>query len=159
MQTEKHSEMEKFICDFIDKINRESPDTLCGLLRPSFVCCDGTEKSLTMAYPAQYWEQNLLGRMHGGTMASLLDFTAGLLAIYESRTFVLTVSMQVSYLRPGPVDGRVLVKARSTKSGRTLLHSFAEAWCEDAPDKLIASANCVYIAGEQICASDTVTGR
>ena len=146
MHTEKQAEMERSIRAFIDKINMESTDTLCGLLRPCFVCCDSEERSLTVAYPAQYWEQNLLGRMHGGTTAALLDFTAGLLAIYESGTMAVTVSMQVSYLRPGPVDGRVFVKARSTKTGRTLLHSFAEAWCEDTPDKLIATANCVYMA-------------
>ena len=146
MHTEKQAEMEKSIRAFIDKINTQSPDTLCGLLRPCFVCCDSEEQSLTVAYPAQYWEQNLLGRMHGGTMAALLDFTAGLLAIYESGTMAVTVSMQVSYLRPGPVDGHVIVRARSTKAGRTLLHIFAEAWCEDTPDKLIATANCVYMA-------------
>ena len=152
MHTEKQAEMEKSIRDFMDKINREGADTLCGLLRPSFVCCDSEEHSLTVAYPAQYWEQNLLGRMHGGTMAALLDFTAGLLAIYDSGTMAVTVSMQVSYLRPGPADGRVLVKARGTKSGRTLLHSFTEAWCEDTPDKLIATGNCIYMTGEMAAA-------
>lgn len=146
MHSEKQAEMEKSIRDFIGKINTDNGDTMCGLLRPSFVCCDSAEQSLTVAYPAQYWEQNILGRMHGGAMAALLDFTAGLLAVYESGTMAVTVSMQVSYLRPGPVDGRVLVKARGTKAGRTLLHSFAQAWCEDAPDKLIATANCIYMA-------------
>ena len=146
MHTEKQAEMEKSIRDFIDRNNTEDADTMCGLLRASFVSCDSEEGSLTVSYPAQYWEQNPLGQMHGGVMAAILDYTAGLLSVYESGTMAVTVSMQVSYLRPGPVDGRLLVKARNTKAGRTLIHSFVEAWCEDTPDKLIATANCVYMA-------------
>ena len=146
MHTEKQAEMEKSIRGFIDRLNTKNADTMCGLLRASFVSCDSEERSLTVSYPAQYWEQNPLGRMHGGAMAALLDYTAGLLSVYESGTMAVTVSMQVSYLRPGPVEGRVFMKARSTKAGRSLLHTFVEAWCEDTPDKLIATANCVYMA-------------
>ena len=146
----KQAEMETFIRRFIDMINRDNADTMCGLIRPAFVSCDYREQSLVMSYPAQYWEQNPMGRMQGGIQAAMLDFTAACLADYQSRSYALTVSIQVSYLRPGPVSGNLIVEAKSTKAGRSVLHSFIQAWSEDAPGKIIATAVCVYMPGAPI---------
>lgn len=146
MENEKQQDMERQIRGFIDKINADNPDTMCGLIKPGVVSCDAAEQTLIMSYPAQYWEQNPLGRMQGGVVAAILDFTGGCLAVYYGGKMAVTVSLQTSYLRPGPTEGNVLVKARLTKSGRTMLHAFAECWSEDAPGKLIATANMVYMA-------------
>ncbi len=146
MQEENQRKMERAICAFVDKINSENADTMCGLINPRFVECDAAEQTLTLSYPARRWEANPMGRMQGGVIAALLDFTGGCLAVYYSATMALTVSLQTSYLRPGPTDGNVVVKARMTKPGRTMLHAYAECWSEDAPGKLIATANMVYIA-------------
>lgn len=146
MENEKQQEMERQIRSFIDKINGENPDTMCGLIKPGFVECSAQEQTLLVSYPAQYWERNPLGRMQGGVVAAILDFTGGCLAVYYGGKMAVTVSLQTSYLRPGPTEGNVLVKARLTKSGRTLLHVFAECWSEDAPGKLIATANMVYMS-------------
>lgn len=147
MQNEKQQEMERGIRAFIDKINAENSDTMCALIKPSFVECDAAERTLILSYAAQRWEANPMGRMQGGVIAALLDFAGGCLAVYYSQTMALTVSLQTSYLRPGPTDGNVLVKARMTKPGRTMLHAYAECWSEEAPDKLIATSNMVYITG------------
>lgn len=146
MNTEKQTEMEERMRSFIDKINSDNPDTMCGLIKPGFVSCDYDKQTVTLSYPAQYWEQNPIGRMQGGVMAAILDFTAGCLAVYQTESMAVTVSMQVSYLRPGPVAGNLIAKAVSTKAGRTLVHAFVECWAEDAPDKIVATANCVYMA-------------
>jgi len=146
MENETQLDMERCIRGFVDKINGENADTMCGLIKPQFVSCDDAEQTLVMSYPAQYWEQNPIGRMQGGVVAAILDFTGGCLAVYYGGKMAVTVSLQVSYLRAGPTQGNVLVKARLTKSGRTLLHAFAECWSEDAPGKLIATANMVYMS-------------
>lgn len=147
MRNENRQEMERSIRAFVDKVKTEHSGTMCALTKPCFTECDAREQTLTLSYPAQSWEANTRGRMQGGVIASLLDFTGGCLAAYCSASTVLTVSLQTSYLRPGPTEGKVLVKARMTKTGRTMLHVFAECWSEDAPGKLIATGNMVYIAG------------
>ncbi|MCM1150121.1 MAG: PaaI family thioesterase [Butyricicoccus sp.] len=147
MQNENQQEMERSIRAFVDRVKTEHPGTMCALTKPGFVECDAQEQTLILSYPAQSWEANTRGRMQGGVIASLLDFTGGCLAMYCSGAMVLTVSLQTSYLRPGPTEGKVLVKARMTKTGRTMLHVYAECWSEDAPGKLIATGNMVYIRG------------
>ena len=146
MNQEKNAEMEARIRAFIDNINEKNPDTMCGLIKPAFASCNYEEGSLIMSYPAQSWERNPLGRMQGGIIATLIDFTAGCLSVYESHDMPLTVSLQISYLRPGPLDGQVFVKARNTKAGKHLIHTFVEVWAEAEPDKIIATGNCVYMA-------------
>ena len=146
MNAEKQLAMERSIRAFIDKVNAENPDTMCGLIKPAFAECDSDELTLTMSYPVQHWERNPIGRMQGGVTSALLDFTAGCLAIYLSGAMAVTVSMQVSYLRPGPLEGEMLVKARCTKAGRSLIHVFAECWDAAAPGKTVATANVVYSA-------------
>ena len=146
MNQEKQQEMEACIRAFLEQINRDNADTMCGLIRPGFVSCDSDELTLTMAYPVQHWERNPIGRMQGGVVATILDFSVACLAVYLSGTMPVTVSMQVSYLRPGPLDGNLMVKVRCTKTGRTLIHAFAECWDEAAPGKTVATANVVYMA-------------
>ncbi len=146
MQNESQREMERSIRAFVDKINTEHPGTMCALTEPRFVECDAAEQTLTLSYPAQRWEANPMGRMQGGVIAALLDFTGACLAVYYSGTMALTVSLQTSYLSPGPTEGNVVVKARMTRPGRTMLHAYAECWSDGAPDKLIATANMVYIS-------------
>jgi acyl-coenzyme A thioesterase PaaI-like protein len=84
--------------------------------------------------------------MQGGVIGAMLDFTAGCLSVYQTDSMALTVSMQVSYLRPGPLDGNLIVRASSTKAGRTLCHDFVECWCEGHEGKTVATANIVYMA-------------
>lgn len=146
MEENRQAEMERRICAFIDKINGENADTMCGLIKPRFISCDSETNTLTMAYPVQRWESNPIGRMQGGVIATILDFSVACLAVYLGGGKPVTVSMQVSYLRPGPISGSMLVKVSCTKAGRTLIHAFAECWDEDAPDKTVATANMVYTA-------------
>lgn len=43
MENEKQLDMERQIRGFIDKINEENADTMCGLIKPRFVSCDAAE--------------------------------------------------------------------------------------------------------------------
>lgn len=146
MRVKCQAEMESFLRDFLKDMNTNQSDRMCGLIKPSLVSCSFEEQTVVMSYPAQYWEQNPLGIMQGGVVATVLDFTVGCLNISLTHDMPMTVSMQVSYLRPSPASGNMIVRARATKLGRTLTHGFAEAWAEAEPDKLVATANCVYTA-------------
>ena len=140
-------DMEEKIRSFISGINESEADAILGMLKPRFVDCDAEEKTLVMAYPAMEWERNPLGIMQGGVMATILDFSVACLAVYYCGDAPVTVSFQVSYLRPAPIRGELMVKVRATKVGRTMLHAFVECWPSDAPGKLCATANGAYAAG------------
>lgn len=146
MRVNNQAEMESCARNFIEHINDKFEGTFCAMLRPSFAACDFDEKTITLSYPGQSWEKNPLGVMQGGVVAAALDYTVGCLAVTLSGDRPVTVSMQISYLAPTPVEGNIIVKARATRAGRTLIHSYAEAWAEDMPGKLLATGNFVYKA-------------
>jgi acyl-coenzyme A thioesterase 13 len=66
--------------------------------------------------------QNMVGTLHGGAVASLVD-NAGTMAIIsgdrEGRAGV-TTDLNVSYLAPGLPGGAVVAEARVLKCGKTL---------------------------------------
>lgn len=145
MRYDQH-DMEEKVKAFIDKINENEKDAILGMLKPCFVECSAEEQTLNMAYPAMEWERNPLGIMQGGIVAAILDFSVACLAVYYCGDAPVTVSFQVSYLRPAPLKGNLMVKVRATKVGKSILHAFVECWPEDAPGKLCATANGAYIA-------------
>ena len=147
MENSKQAEMEERVRAFLHSINTEAADTMCGRIQPRFVSCDSEAQTLTLSYPVQSWERNPIGRMQGGVIATLLDFSVAVLsACYTDMP--VTVSLQVSYLRPGPLDGEMLVTVRCVHAGRTMIHAFASCASAAAPEKAIATANAVYMNGK-----------
>ncbi len=141
---EKQLHMEEHIKAFIANINDTMADTIIGMLKPSFVECSAEEASLTMSFPAMAWERNPLNVMQGGVVATILDFSIACLATYYGSDKAVTVSLQTSYLRGCPIDGTLIVKVRATKTGKSMLHAFAECWEKETPDKLVATSVGVY---------------
>ena len=47
MNMEKQQAMEQCICGFIDEVRSQNPDTMCGLIQPTFVSCDSDAVTLT----------------------------------------------------------------------------------------------------------------
>ncbi|MBQ8263306.1 MAG: PaaI family thioesterase [Oscillospiraceae bacterium] len=141
---EKQLHMEEHIKAFIADINENQSDCIVGMLKPSFVECNAAESTLTMSYPAMAWERNPLGVMQGGVVATILDFSIACLSTYYGSGSAVTVSLQTSYLRGCPINGTMMVKVRATKTGKSMIHCFAECWEAKTPDKLVATSVGVY---------------
>ena len=120
--------------------------TFNGMLGAELVSCDYERKSVLVAMDTKDWMTNPSQMVHGGVTASLLDFSMGLLARYATTGCMTpTISMEVSYLRPAPLNGRIYVEAQVSMAGFTVCHVTAKAWAED-PQKLIAtSAGAYYV--------------
>lgn len=119
--------------------------TFNGMLGAEFVSCDYETKTLRVAMDTQDWMTNPSQMVHGGVTASLLDFTMGLLARYCGTGYMTpTISMEVSYLRPAPLNRRIYVEAQATMAGFTICHATAKAWAEGTPEKPIATASGAY---------------
>lgn len=140
------AELEAKVRAFLDRINETNANSMCGMIKGSFVSLDAAVPELTVAYPVQYWERNAIGRMQGGVMGTLLDFTSGCLSCAITGGKPVTVTLNVSFLRPGPLEGTMIVRTRATKLGRTLNYFSAECWEKDSPDKTVATASCVFMA-------------
>lgn len=86
---------------------------------------------------------NVLGTMHGGVTATLVDAAIGMAVIgHLGGRPATTVELKVNYLRPHQA-GAVRTRARLLKVGRTLAFGVAEV--KDVHGHLIASGSATYM--------------
>ena len=91
---------------------------------------------------------NLIGSVHGGWVASILDTALGLsvLSTLETDQSFTTVDIRINYLRPLTVEtGIVTAVGRVLQSGRRLAYS--EAHLSDANGKLLGhgTGSCLIV--------------
>lgn len=123
---------------------RNDPPRIHEMMKKSFVACSEKEWWITLSYEVEEWEQNPIGTMHGGLIATAIDSTCGILVRYLSGTLrTPTVSMTINYLETVPVGERLLVTARAVKVGRSLVNLCAEAVLESSK-KTAATATAVF---------------
>jgi uncharacterized protein (TIGR00369 family) len=82
---------------------------------------------------------NPTGYIQGGFLSAMLDDVMGMMAMLKvaPKAFASTIDLHVHYLRPVRV-GRILVEARITNKGPTVI--FAEADLYDCRNKISAKA-------------------
>jgi acyl-CoA thioesterase len=86
---------------------------------------------------------NLLGTLHGGVTATLVDAAAGVAIIaFLGGKSATTVELKVNYLRP-VTHGKVHARSRIVKMGRTL--AFATVDVKDDHGRLIATGSATYM--------------
>ncbi len=89
---------------------------------------------------------NLLGTLHGGVTATLVDAAAGVAIIsFLGGRPATTVELKVNYLRPA-TQGKVHARSRILKLGRTL--AFASVDVKDSHGRLIAAGSATYMVLE-----------
>lgn len=119
-------------------------ESFCGRLQPSVVSCDPETPSILLSFPVLPWELNVNGVVNGGISATMLDATMGTLGYAISGSFTPTISLNVSYLRPVPGEGTLMVRATAAMAGRAVIYLSGELWDTRAPEKLLATAQGVF---------------
>ena len=142
--------MERAFADYFQQLAEQDEVAFNNMLDPRFVSCDFAQRSLTLRMEAKPWMVNPGGILHGGITASLMDFVMGVLARYYGGGYMTpTVSMEMSYLRPGPAQNGICFDAKITRLGRTLIHTTGSLWVEGAPDRLVATSTGVYYVNRE----------
>ena len=140
--------MEQSCRRFSQRINSETDErgpAFNVLMHSQFERCDFSTKTLVLAFPVEPYMRNPAGVMHGGAVAGAMDITMGSLTFYMSGEFITpTITINVSYERPVAVGKRLMVEAVCFSCGKTMAYAAAKAWMEDAPAKIVASANGTY---------------
>ena len=109
-------------------INETMAHTLNGRMKAELESCDEATQEITLRFPLQDWQVNGLGTLHGGMINTMMDLVMSM-AVYcfSRRSIPPTVSMTTNYLRPVPMDGYVLIKARLTSLGKRNATAYCEA--------------------------------
>ncbi len=108
-------------------------------LRVGRVYADG----LTMELEITDALKNLLGTLHGGATASLIDAAIGVAIIGQlGGRPATTVELKLNYLRPA-THGKVRARSKIVKIGKTLAVATAEV--HDVHGHLIAMGSATYL--------------
>ena len=84
---------------------------------------------------------NGMGMLHGGLIATIMDFACSVAVATElpAGNLMTTIELKISYLRPAPVDGgRIEATGRALRVGRGV--GFADALARDESGELVAQA-------------------
>ena len=126
------------------RVRLAEEDTIYSRLLPRIVSCDPETPAVTVSFPVLPWELNGNGVVNGGVSATMMDATMGTLSYAISGGFTPTISLNLSYLRPVPAEGTMLVRATATMAGRTVICVSGELWDEREPDRLLVTAQGVF---------------
>ena len=140
MITTSTETFEKRIRSFVEEMNRDYADSVFGMMKPEYAGCNLAGQELTLSYPAQSWERNPTGAIHGGILGTMIDTSMGTLTYALTGGLTPTINLTVSYLRPAPGNERIFIRAKASRIGRSVAYVTAEIWAESAPDKLVATA-------------------
>lgn len=120
--------IEDWLRQEMDYINEAMKDSINGKLKGRLYSCDEKNQEIVLEYPLEDWQVNGLGTLHGGISSAMMDLTMSVAVYcYSRQSIPPTISMTVNYLRPIPMEGNVLVKARVTSIGRKNATAYCEA--------------------------------
>lgn len=130
-------------------VREELSGTINGWMPPIFESCDAQSGTYTCSFAMRKEYANPGGELHGGLTGVLFDTAMGHLSHYYSGHMTPTISLNLSYLRPMPVDRPIFIRSHMDKPGSLVNYISAEAYTADAPDKILATASGVYLSQER----------
>lgn len=145
------ADMEAFFRDAMKPGSEIKHHGVIPRMDPRFVSCDFEKGTLDIAYDVQEWELNPENIIHGGMTSTALDTTMGMLAHYYTHLnapTVVTVTMNVSFLKPIALGDTFHIKCQLESVGRTLATVKAEVRLErDDILACIATATFMAVSG------------
>lgn len=139
--------MEQAIQEALERL-RNQKGAMGSLMALELDECSPEEGTITVSLEPAPWMANSMGWMHGGIISSAMDTAMGTLSRWcaGGEGYTPTVSMQITYLRPVMLSGRVHIRARVTHAGRSLVSLTSELWAGSEKTRLLATASGTYAA-------------
>lgn len=145
MELDKTMPMETALRELVEAIGKMDTDRIDQLIKPEYISCDGSVPQLTFRYKVEDWELNHFESMHGGMISTIFDNSLGCLSHYIAGNGLVTTStLTTNYIKPIPHNSSVLVTAKATNIGKTLIHLSGEAHLEGT-NRLVATATAIYM--------------
>ena len=113
-------------------------------LSPRLISCDGPSLTLELEYDVKPWASNPMGVTHGGVLALMLDNAMGLTCYCLYGHFTPTISMNLTYARPVPLNQTVRLRVTVTLAGSTTAQLQAQIFPPDQPQRIMVTATGVY---------------
>lgn len=126
-----------------------APGGFLERLDPHITKLDLENKRLVTEFQTKLWMSNPRHMVHGGVIASMADTAMGMMSrvLMDSKLGGPTLNLSINYIRAVPLDATVCVRAACQKQGRQLMFFSCEGYLPDAPDEVLFTAQCSYLAG------------
>lgn len=142
--------MEHAFRKYFNDLKAEGGQQLNELLEAEFAFCSWEEREVWLKTNPKPWMANPDGLMHGGIIASYLDYAMGLLCHYSiGERMAPTLNMDINYLRPVKIGKPIWIRARIIKSGRTITYTEGGIYPEGMKERILASATGSYFVMEE----------
>lgn len=128
----------------IEERSKVRPGSVNNRMAPEFVSCSEDGKTCITRYFLKPEMSNPMGWLHGGVTSAMIDMGMGALAYYHKQAICPTSTMTVNFLRPNRIGGYMVVKSHVDFLGTKIVHLSAQAWMEDNPEQLTATATGTY---------------
>ena len=115
--------------EYFHKMSEEKGGTFAGRIPLRVVDCCSEEQTMSFVAEIVPELENIWGAAHGGMLATIFDTCMGCtIRGLRMLPVVRTVTLNVSYLRPVPVNAGLNVRARLLTAGKTLATLELTAW-------------------------------
>ncbi len=88
---------------------------------------------------------NMYGFIHGGTLASVSDIAMGVACITLGKR-VVTIDMNISYIKNAPAGSTITAIGQVVSNGRTIMRATGEIYCDG--QLLVRSQASYFVTGE-----------
>lgn len=135
----------------VDLHENKVPDTIGTMLHFELLECDAEVGKFTLRCKTDRWMRNIMGSLHGGISAAVMDHAMGLVAnsIRAKEGAGPTVQMQLTYHRPVFAGENMVVQVRVLSVSSTLTQLTAQAFAESDRQKICVSATGTYYFAER----------
>ena len=113
-------------------------------LNPRLVGCDGPKLQLELAFDTKPWMTNPRGVVHGGIIAVLLDNSMGTTCSTLCGQVTPTISLNINYARPVPLNRTVVVRTQMMMLGRTSSQVSAQLYLPEEPERILVFGTGIY---------------
>ncbi len=93
---------------------------------------------------------NIYGTVHGGTLAALADFAMGVACVTTGKR-VVTIDMNISYIKGSPVDCGLRAEGQVVSAGRRIMRAEGRIY---GGDQLLARTQASYYITGDFTAED-----
>lgn len=88
---------------------------------------------------------NIYGTVHGGTLAAISDFAMGVACVTTGRR-VVTIDMNISYIKGAPAAGRLTAEGSVVSEGKRIMRAEGKVFC--GRQLLVRAQASYYVTGE-----------
>ena len=138
-------EMEAGLNAYFDLFRREYPDCINNMLNLSIHSCDPASRTAVFLAHTEPWMSNSTGVVHGGILATYLDYAMGMLCHYLSGARSdPSIHLDTNFLRPVSLNEAILIRASVTKLGARVCFAESSIARAEEPETPLATALGTY---------------